>query len=191
MIESPPAKPARKVLAGTGHRPDKLGGYGARVSARLVDLARVVLVKHRPDEVISGMALGWDTALALAAIELGIPLTAAVPFEGQERKWRPEQQEQFRAILALATTVVIVSPGGYAVWKMQTRNEWMVDRATGVLALWNGSGGGTGNCIEYARTRHVEIVNLWAAWERYAFVPAAAPAPAGDDSEEHAQIRPA
>lgn len=175
MIQSPPAAPARKVLAGTGHRPDKLGGYGAEVSARLIDLARAALMKHQPDEVISGMALGWDTALALAAIELGIPLTAAMPFEGQERKWRPEQQEQFQAILALAASVVIVSPGGYAVWKMQMRNEWMVDRATGVLALWNGGSGGTGNCIEYARTRQVEIVNLWAAWERYAFAPIASP----------------
>jgi len=167
----PLAAPDTVILAGTGHRPDKLGGYGAAVSARLVDLARAALIRYRPNEVISGMALGWDTALALAAIELGIPLTAAIPFEGQECKWRPEQQEQFRAILALATTVAIVSPGGYAVWKMQTRNEWMVDRATGVLALWNGTGGGTGNCIEYARTRQVEIVNLWGAWARYAFAP--------------------
>lgn len=188
MIEAQATAPVRKVLAGTGHRPDKLGGYGAEVSARLVDLARAALVKYQPDEVISGMALGWDTALALAAIELGIPLTAAVPFEGQERKWRPEQQEVFRAILARATTVVIVSPGGYAVWKMQVRNEWMVDRATGLLALWNGSGGGTGNCIEYARTRQVEIVNLWAAWERYAFAPSA---PVECDHDEPSLVRPA
>ncbi|MEX5747603.1 MULTISPECIES: SLOG family protein [Massilia] len=160
------------VLAGTGHRPDKLGGYGAAVSSRLVDLARAALTKYRPEEVISGMALGWDTALALAAIELGIPLTAAVPFEGQERRWRPEQQDLFRTILARATKVVVVSPGGYAVWKMQVRNEWMVDRATGVLALWNGTSGGTANCVEYARARQVEIVNLWSAWERYAFSPA-------------------
>lgn len=169
MIVSPPSTaPDTVILAGTGHRPDKLGGYGAGVSSRLVDLARAALIRYRPNEVISGMALGWDTALALAAIELGIPLTAAVPFEGQERKWRPEQQEQFRAILALATTVVVVSPGGYAVWKMQIRNEWMVDRATAMLALWDGSGGGTGNCIEYARRRKIQIVNLWAAWAKYA-----------------------
>lgn len=63
-------------MAGTGHRPDKLGGYGAGVSSRLVDLARAALLRCRPNEVMSGMALGWDTALALGAIELGIPLTA-------------------------------------------------------------------------------------------------------------------
>ena len=188
MIELPPAAQMKKILAGTGHRPDKLGGYGAGVSARLGDLARAAHTKYQPDEVISGMALGWDTALALAAIELGIPLTAAVPFEGQERKWRPEQQETFRAILARVTTLAIVSPGGYAVWKMQTRNEWMVDRATGLLALWNGSGGGTANCIEYARTCQVEIVNLWATWERYAFGPAMV---AERGCDELAPVRPA
>lgn len=171
------------ILAGTGHRPDKLGGYSPAVSARLVDLARAALLKYQPGEVVSGMALGWDTALALAAIELGIPLTAAVPFEGQERKWRPEQQELFRAILARAATMVVVSPGGYAVWKMQVRNEWMVDRATGVLALWNGTSGGTANCVEYARTRQVKIVNLWNAWERYALAPQSpAPAESPDDT---------
>lgn len=188
MTELPPAAQMKKILAGTGHRPEKLGGYGAGVSTRLVDLARAALTKYQPDEVISGMALGWDTALALAAIELGIPLTAAVPFEGQERKWRPEQQETFRAILARVTTLTIVSPGGYAVWKMQARNEWMVDRATGLLALWNGSGGGTCNCIEYARTSQVEIVNLWATWERYEFGPAA---PAEGGCDELAPARPA
>lgn len=164
---------AEVILAGTGHRPNKLGGYGADVSKRLIDLARAALMKYRPDEVVSGMALGWDTALALAAIELAIPLTAAVPFEGQEKKWRPEQQQLFHEIIARANTVVVVSPGAYAFWKMQARNEWMVDRATGVLALWNGGAGGTGNCIEYARARQVEIVNLWTAWERYAFTPSA------------------
>jgi uncharacterized phage-like protein YoqJ len=153
MIDTYSAVQAKDVFAGTGHRPDKLGGYDPSVSTRLVDLARASLLKYQPGEVVSGMALGWDTALALAAIEVDIPLTAAVPYEGQERKWKPEQKQVFHTILARATTVTVVSPGGYAFWKMQARNEWMVDRATRVLALWNGGGGGTGNCIAYARAR--------------------------------------
>jgi len=172
MIESILVASAEMIIAGTGHRPDKLGGYGPAVASRLLDLARAALMQYRPDKVISGMALGWDTALALAAIELDIPLIAAVPFEGHERKWRPEQKGQYWLILARAAEVVIVSPGGYEAWKMQARNEWMVDHATGVLALWNGGPGGTGNCVEYARASQVEIVNLWSTWERYAFAPA-------------------
>ncbi len=40
---------------------------------------------------------------------------------------------------------------------MQVRNEYMVDRADLVLALWNGTPGGTGNCVRYARTRGVPV----------------------------------
>ena len=33
---------------------------------------------------------------------------------------------------------------------MQARNEWMVDQATRLAALWDGSSGGTGNCFQSA-----------------------------------------
>jgi uncharacterized phage-like protein YoqJ len=49
---------------------------------------------------------------------------------------------------------------------MQIRNEWMVDNAHIVLALWDGSSGGTGNCIKYANRKSVNkpIINLWSSW---------------------------
>jgi uncharacterized phage-like protein YoqJ len=47
---------------------------------------------------------------------------------------------------------------------MQRRNEWMVDRADKLVALWDGSWGGTFNCIEYARKKGVPFDNLWARW---------------------------
>src|SRR3546814_11284050 len=84
------------------------------------------------------MALGWDTAWALAALDLGVPLTAAVPFSGQEKSWPAESQRRFHSILERAAAVEIVCPGGFAAHKMQTRNEWMVDHADGVVALWAG-----------------------------------------------------
>jgi uncharacterized phage-like protein YoqJ len=48
---------------------------------------------------------------------------------------------------------------------MQRRNEWMVERADVILALWNGSSGGTANCVAYARQRGSRIVNVWEAFE--------------------------
>ena len=45
------------------------------------------LERARPDAVISGMALGWDQAVARATADLGIPWVAAITFEGQESKW--------------------------------------------------------------------------------------------------------
>lgn len=34
---------------------------------------------------------------------------------------------------------------------MQKRNEWMVDRIDELLAIYNGTPGGTKNCIDYAK----------------------------------------
>ena len=56
-----------KIVAGSGHRPSKLGGYSEQIHEKLVALAIGWLKKNEPSCVLSGMALGWDTALAEAA----------------------------------------------------------------------------------------------------------------------------
>lgn len=45
----------------------------------------------------------------------------------------------------------MVSDEEYKPWLMQKRNEFMVDRVDTVLAVWDGSDGGTGNCVKYAK----------------------------------------
>ena len=66
------------IIAGTGHRPDKLGGYSDDVLSKLIKLARTTLFDLKPKKVISGMALGWDMALAYAALALTEPEVVAV-----------------------------------------------------------------------------------------------------------------
>lgn len=149
------------IIAGTGHRPDKLGGYGQVALVHLVNLAEDWLDENKPDVVISGMALGWDYALACAALNLGVPFTAAIPFRGQESRWPQESQQNYRLLLGEASDVHYVCEDGYAPWKMQVRNEWMVDNCDIVLAMWNGSPGGTANCVRYAEKAGKPVVNLW------------------------------
>lgn len=152
------------ILTVTGHRPDKLGGY--QIMPLLTKFAVNRLQYYQPDKVISGMALGWDMAIASAAIMLEIPLIAAVPFKGLESKWPERSQIYYRRLLASASKVKIVSKGKYEPWKMQKRNEWMVDEGDLLLALWDGSKGGTANCIEYAEDR-IEIKNCWNTWMKF------------------------
>ena len=149
------------VLCGTGHRPDKLGGYGPVAKQKLFDLAYWFLGEG-PDreKVISGGALGWDQALAAAAISLKIPTVLALPFEGFECKWPKESQEYLHSLMNPAEVVFVCDPG-YAPWKMQERNKWMVDHSDRVLALWNGTDGGTANCVRYAEKVGKPITNLW------------------------------
>lgn len=173
------------VLSGTGHRPADLLTIGRgiyrdpalleRLDERLIALAVAALRRYQPERVISGMALGWDMALADAAVRENIPLVAAIPFEGQEGRWRDEQQARFCRLRAAAAEVVIVSEGSFSAAKMQRRNEWMVDHSSLVLALWSGKTGGTGNCVRYAQTVGTRIVNLYGAFVRHSGLPARPP----------------
>jgi uncharacterized phage-like protein YoqJ len=149
------------IICGTGHRPNKVGGYSADATERLVHVAHDWLNLNRPDKVISGGALGWDQALGWAALRLKIPLTMALPFKGFHTKWPSISQGLFNLMCFDAEEIVYVSEPGYSPWKMQVRNEWMVDHCDTVLALWDGSAGGTGNCIQYANKVGKPIVNLW------------------------------
>lgn len=153
------------IYAATGHRPNKLGGYGAFAHSRLVKVASAHLRISKPIMVIVGMAQGWDQAVARACIDLGIPFRAAIPFKGQEKEWPAQAQGHYQFILAHASSIHIVCDGDYEVWKMQKRNEWMVDHCNQVLAIWDGTPGGTANCIRYARSLKRPIVNLYEEWE--------------------------
>lgn len=155
------------IVAGTGHRPNKLGGYSDSVAAGLQHCALQWLRLKEDDVtcVISGMALGWDQALASAAYSLGIPFHAYIPFEGQEKMWPRKSQDYFKWLLSRASNVVYTSDPEYAPWKMQHRNEKMVDACDRVLALWDGSSGGTGNCVAYANKVGKPVTNLWEQYE--------------------------
>lgn len=120
------------------------------------------LLELKPSLAISGMAVGFDTLAAKVCIELGVPFRAAVPFIGQEKIWPERVQEEYHHLLTFAEEVVVVSEGGYAAWKMQKRNCYLVDEADLVLAYYDGGPkGGTFNCIEYAKLKEKEIINIY------------------------------
>lgn len=167
--------PARVIirLSGTGHRPDKLGGYHKlEQSGRVVVpyLTRYLInchsemATHPYDRivVISGMAQGWDTWLMEAAIASGVCYTvAACPCPSQDRKWPPPAREKYQILCGLADKYVEVWHE-YDYDCMQLRNEYMVDESDLVLAMWNGTKGGTGNCIDYCHEVGMDYLNFWS-----------------------------
>lgn len=158
-------KPEGDVIAGTGHRPDKLGGYNAETQMRVLRLATRYLQEAKPALVISGMAQGWDMGLAQAAINLKIPFDAYVPFVGQEIVWPQATRLYYHELLKYARETFIVSPGGFTNAAMSKRNQAMVRNCTKLIALWDGSDGGTANCIAYASFCGVPYYNLWDSWK--------------------------
>ena len=157
------------IIAATGHRPEKLGGHDNQVRLALGGLATEYLSQTQPEKVIVGMALGWDQAVAGACAALRIPFIAAIPFEGQESRWPEDSQRRYFRLLGMAEEVEVIgileTGSAHEVSAaMQARNEWMVDRADRMLALWDGSWGGTFNCIKYAQKIGLPIDNLWQRW---------------------------
>jgi uncharacterized phage-like protein YoqJ len=140
------------IVGVTGHRPDKIGGWDPLHPdvERVRTVLRNALIKLWPEQLITGMALGVDQWAAQAAIELGIPFVAALPCDDMEAPWPLPSQERFRNLLPKARQIVVVSPGPFKHWKLQRRNEWVVDNCERLLSVHDGSLGGTYNCLEYA-----------------------------------------
>lgn len=151
------------IICGTGHRPPKLGGYGDKVYERLVTLASWWLwaFDHPGMLVISGGALGWDQALATASYHEAIPYHLYLPFPDFDSKWPAGSRKVLEWQCKKAEIVKYTSEPGYAPWKMQVRNEAMVNASDLVLALWDGSDGGTANCVRYAEKVGKKVENLW------------------------------
>ncbi len=101
------------------------------------------------------------------------PVTAsAVPFIGFNSKWPFHTVERFeKEILKQANRIHCVCEPPYAAWKLQKRNEWMINNSEAVIAVWNGSEGGTGNCVTYAKNNSKPIYRInpltkVVGWER-------------------------
>lgn len=159
------------ILGFTGHRPYSIPGVTQHtdrqwIERRLDMLAEVAIRQFpygRADQAISGMAEGWDTACAEVCLRLGIPLIAAVPLEGQERYWSGRAQERYRAILARAERVEIVSPRSSKAAYLK-RDEWIVDHSDAILGLCGKEEGGSAYTMRYADRWCVPSYNTWVDW---------------------------
>jgi uncharacterized phage-like protein YoqJ len=170
------------IITVTGHRPDKLGNaYDVHhpTNVAIGKKMRDFILKQSgfdrntmsfsSDEVvtlISGMALGIDTIWALVALKLKrefpnkFQLECAIPCKNHSSRWLAESKKIYEDILSKADIVTQVSDEEYKPYLMQKRNEYMVDKADFVFAVWDGSKGGTGNCVNYAKKKKRTIYVL-------------------------------
>jgi uncharacterized phage-like protein YoqJ len=142
------------IVAVTGHRPDKLGGWSQPnpVYDFVVKGITAALKELNPTHVITGMALGVDQWAAEICLDLGIPYIAAIPFEGQDSVWPPHARAKYAYLMKNAHASYLISPGPFEPRKMQIRNEWMVCSCQTLVAVWDGSSGGTSKCVGFAQS---------------------------------------
>ena len=66
------------------------------------------------------------------------------------KKWTDEQRELLEWSIKSCSKFTVIAPT-YDVSIYQRRNQRMVDLSDMVAAFWDGSSGGTGNCVRYAQ----------------------------------------
>lgn len=161
-------------IAVTGHRPTRLkGGYNleSKDNQALKQELKDLIIAHKVDgEVlhgISGMALGVDTLFAEAILDLkqddvdGYILECAIPCLNQEKTWNSKDQQWYHTILSFADIITQVSYMPYKPWLMMKRNEYMVDNADMVIAVWDGKEtGGTYKAVLYAKKLNKPIIQV-------------------------------
>lgn len=146
-------------IAGTGHRPDKLGyeyDYHGPYTDHIKMSIQAYIDQYRPSRGGSGMAIGFDMILAIMLLKNHIPLTCFIPCKGQESRWPQTSQKIYNIILSKATEVIYLSEK-YTPRCMQQRNiimtDWLDQPEDRLITAHNGSPGGTNNCIEYAKSK--------------------------------------
>jgi uncharacterized phage-like protein YoqJ len=170
----------------TGHRPNKLGGYDWNTPKNKMIMGKIRdtvidLINTSGETEFTfffGAALGIDQMAFEIVREIRdklklsvtITLILAMPFEKQDNNWfKQEDKDRLKSQRKNADQVVLVDTltdykfdgvpvGEYHPAKMQLRNQFMVDHVIVVIAVWDGSKGGTGNCVKYAKSKGRRII---------------------------------
>lgn len=149
-------------IAGTGSRELILDKDKRReVRDYLADLLAKAKVKHGDRLiVISGMAEGFDEALARAAIMADVTFIAAIPnkgyidyYWGKKSMLGRNRMAEAQEILSKAGEIVHVCDGIYGPDGRHAnfhRNEWMVDHAD-IVWVYNPTTRGTAQCYAYCK----------------------------------------
>lgn len=143
-------------IAITGHRPEAI------TDMLWVRSAMREAYSHMETElVIQGLAAGVDLWSAAEAWNSKIPFVSARPWATHTP--RIADRKAYEWVLANSVEVVNVSPatsfpGNFIYHK---RNQYMVDNADKVLAVWDGrTKGGTYACFQYALQEGKQIYRI-------------------------------
>ena len=152
----------------TGHRPTKLP-WGANESdsrciAMKAELAARLegIYEAGYRHFICGMAIGCDMFFAEAVLRLReehpeITLEAAIPCGSQPDRWAAPLRKRYNDILDRCSQINVLQIS-YSPDCMQKRNRYMVDKASLLLACFDGRPGGTMSTILYAQRQGLKTI---------------------------------
>lgn len=158
-----------KTCCFSGHRPKSLPwGYEERGKKfkKFQKQLKPEIIKaicNGYENFISGMAMGMDMLAAEVVLKLkkkhsNIKLECAIPCTNQTEKWMDSYKNRYEKILSKADKVTMHSDKNYFAGCMQIRNKFMVDNSSLIIALYNGTSGGTKQTLDYAKKQNLNLV---------------------------------
>lgn len=157
----------------TGHRPNRLGGYDQQAQRCLYKFVRNQMLKIEDEHTVyQGCALGFDMAVATAALEQGHRVVSCIPFLGFNARWPLSSVLELDTILNRSSEVIIVVSDQewakeHAPIALNQRNNFIVDNTSQLFALACGAPSGTQNCVDYAVRHGKSVKHLWRDWLKY------------------------
>lgn len=160
-----------KICAFTGHRPEKLPWGRNETAPHCIALKQKLLQTLRRladegfDTFLCGMARGCDFYFFDAVCQLrqeraNIRIVAVIPCPSQAHAWPSSDRTRYEAALSVCDEQQLLS-NFYYKGCMLMRNQHMVNRCDLLLTIWDGSPGGTGSTVRYAKQHGVPILALW------------------------------
>lgn len=173
----------------TAHRPknNNMGGYdlnstkNIKIKEKVKDKIKWCITIFRCVNIIFyiGGALGGDQ-LCFRAVEeikeeypnINIKIILCMPFKNQDNNWINSGKEELSREKNVSDKVILVDlidkykikgykENEYYPAKMQRRNIYMIDNSSILIAIFDGSNGGTYNAVNYAelQKRFIIIIN--------------------------------
>ena len=154
----------------TGHRPNKLPWGKDESDTRCLILKnwlyQVIELAYQDGyrHFLCGMALGCDQYFGeevafFRESHPDIRLEAAIPCPGQEAHWSPDMRQRYQKLLSLCDLQTVVQPF-YDRGCMLRRDRYMVSRSQRIIAVFNGTAGGTQQPLAYALQEGLEVIRL-------------------------------
>jgi uncharacterized phage-like protein YoqJ len=112
------------------------------------------------------MAQGVDTLAAQLILQMqsnGAPvrLAAALPCPNQDARWPAPQRAAYRQLLAkIPSELQFTICDSYTPYCMNGRNLWMVEHSSRLIAVFDGSAGGTANTVRHAQDARIDIIRI-------------------------------
>lgn len=153
----------------TGHRPQNLPWGFNELDERCLIMKEklkeeiINAIENGYSTFISGMALGFDMIACETVLELKkhykhIKIIGAIPCKTQSHFWKEKDKQRYNSLLARLDSVRCIYDSYIGKECMLERNRFMVNNSSLIIALFNGTKGGTKITLDYAKKQGLKCV---------------------------------